>query len=54
MTDPQPTDPTAANELDEAVDAAEQHQQAEQDADPDEHVVVRDPETGGTREERAQ
>ena len=54
MTDPQPTDPASANELDEAVDAAEQHQQAEQDADPDEQVVIRDPETGRTREGRAQ
>lgn len=54
MTDPQPTDPAATNDLDEAVDAAEQHQQAEQDADPGEHVVVRDPETGETREEPAQ
>lgn len=54
MTDPSPTDPRAADELDEAVAAAEQHQQAEQEADPDEHVVVRDPETGETSEEPAQ
>ena len=54
MTDPAPTDPNAAEELDEAVEAVEQHQQAEQDADADEHVVVRDPETGHLSEEPAQ
>ena len=54
MTDPNPTDPRAADELDEAVAAAEQHQQAEEDADADEHVVVRDPETGRVAEEPAQ
>ncbi|MFD4420597.1 hypothetical protein ACFWN7_03720 [Agromyces sp. NPDC058484] len=59
MTDPNPTDsrpsdPNAATELDEAVAAAEQHQRAEEDADADEHVVIRDPETGATKEEQAQ
>ncbi|WP_169053998.1 hypothetical protein [Agromyces sp. H66] len=54
MTDPNPTDPSAADELDEAVDAAEQHQRAEEAADPDEHVVIRDPQTGETAEEPAQ
>jgi hypothetical protein len=54
MTDPGPTDPRAAEEMDEAVAAVERHQQAEQDADPDEHVVVRDPDTGATSEEPAQ
>ena len=54
MTDPSPTDPNAAEELDEAVDAVEEHQRAEEDADPDEQVVIRDPETGETRKERAQ
>jgi hypothetical protein len=54
MTDPAPTDPNAAEELDEAVEAVEQHQQAEQDADADEHVVVRDPDTGHLSEEPAQ
>jgi hypothetical protein len=54
MSDPNPTDPSAADELDEAVDAAEQHQQAEEDADADEHVVVRDPDTGHVSEEPAQ
>lgn len=54
MTDPSPTDPNAADELDEAVEAAEQHQRAEEEADPGEHVVIRDPETGETAEEPAQ
>lgn len=54
MTDPSPTDPNAADELDEAVEAAEQHQQAEEDADAGEHVVVRDPDTGQVTEEPAQ
>lgn len=53
MTDPGPTDPKAADELDEAVAAAEQHQQADQDADADERVVVRDPDTGHVMEEPA-
>ncbi|WP_448005549.1 hypothetical protein [Agromyces bauzanensis] len=54
MTDPNPTDPNAADELDDAVDAAEQHQRAEHEADPGEHVVIRDPQTGETTEEPAQ
>jgi len=54
MTDPGRIDPNAANERDEAVHAAEQHQRAEEDADAGEHVVVRDPETGETKEEPAQ
>ena len=54
MSDPDPTDPNAGDELDQAVDAAERHQQAEEDADADEHVVIRDPETGRTTEEPAQ
>jgi hypothetical protein len=54
MTDPSPTDPDAADELDEAVEAVEQHQRAEEDADAGEHVVIRDPETGETTEEPAQ
>ena len=54
MSDPNPTDPSAADELDEAVAAAEQHQRAEEDADTDEHVVVRDPDTGQVSEEAAQ
>lgn len=53
MTDADPTDPTA-EDADRAVQAAEQHQRAEENADPDEEVVVRDPETGATSEERAQ
>jgi hypothetical protein len=52
MSDVDPTDPNA--EADQAVEAAEQHQRAEQDADPDEQVVIRDPETGAISEERAQ
>jgi hypothetical protein len=54
MTDPSPTHPDAADELDEAVEAVEQHQRAEEDADADEHVVIRDPETGEIAEEPAQ
>lgn len=54
MTDPSPTDPNAADELDEAVEAAEQHVRAEEDADANEHVVIRDPETGEVAEEPAQ
>jgi hypothetical protein len=54
MTDPAPTDPNAAEELDEAVEAVEQHQQAEHEADPGERVVVRDPDTGHLSEEPAQ
>lgn len=53
MSDPDPTDPTV-DEADEAIQAAEQHQHAEENADPDEEVVIRDPETGATTEERAQ
>jgi hypothetical protein len=53
MSDVDPTDPNA-EEADQAVEAAEQHQRAEQDADPDEQVVIRDPETGAISEERAQ
>ncbi|MFB9310548.1 hypothetical protein BJY17_000004 [Agromyces hippuratus] len=54
MRDPDPADSSGSDQLDEAVEAAEQHQQADEDADPNEHVVVRDPETGRLREERAQ
>ncbi|WP_308799104.1 hypothetical protein [Agromyces silvae] len=54
MTSPDPQDPAAADELDEAVRASEQHRLAEEDADPDEDVVVRDPESGALHEERAQ
>lgn len=53
MTDPNPTDPNA-DELEKGVAAAEQHQRADQDADADEKVVIRDPETGATKEEQAQ
>jgi len=54
MSDPNPTDPTAADELDEAVEAAEQHQRGEEDADSGDHVVIRDPETGVVSEKAAQ
>ena len=54
MSDPDPTDPKAADELDAAVAAAQRHQRAEEDADADEHVVIRDPETGDVAEEAAQ
>ena len=53
MSDVDPTDPNAEEAV-QAVEAAEQHQRAEQDADPDEQVVIRDPETGAISEERAQ
>jgi hypothetical protein len=53
MSDFDPTDANA-EEADQAVAAAEQHQRAEQDADPEEQVVIRDPETGAISEERAQ
>ncbi|MBT2498093.1 hypothetical protein J7E25_03195 [Agromyces sp. ISL-38] len=49
-----PEDPNAAEELDAAVHAVEQHHRAEEDADPEERVVVRDPETGEISEEPAQ
>jgi hypothetical protein len=54
MTSADPQDPAAADELDEAVHASEQHRLAEEDADAEEDVVVRDPETGDVHEERAQ
>ncbi|MDR5699775.1 hypothetical protein [Agromyces aerolatus] len=54
MTSPDPQEPGAADELDEAVQASEQHRLAEEHADPDEEVVVRDPESGDLHEERAQ
>jgi hypothetical protein len=54
MRDPDPTESNTDDELDRAVDAAEQHQRAEEAADPDEQVVIRDPETGRTSEEPAQ
>jgi hypothetical protein len=54
MSDQRPTDPDAADELDEAVEAVEQHQRAEEDADAGERVVIRDPETGETTKEPAQ
>lgn len=49
-----PEDPNATAELDAAVHAAEQHHRAEEDADPDERVIVRDPESGEISEEPAQ
>lgn len=54
MSDPAPTESGSGDELDEAVEAVEQHQQAEEDADPNEEVVIRDPETGRITEEQAQ
>jgi hypothetical protein len=53
MSYPDPPD-SNAEEADQAVAAAEQHQRAEHDADPEEQVVVRDPETGALSEEQAQ
>jgi hypothetical protein len=53
MSDFDPTDANA-EEADQALAAAEQHQRADEDADPDEQVVIRDPETGAISEERAQ
>ncbi|WP_165906118.1 hypothetical protein [Agromyces badenianii] len=54
MSDNDPSVSSPGDELDQAVDAAEQHQRAEEDADADERSVVRDPETGRTFEEDAQ
>jgi hypothetical protein len=54
MTSPDPQDPAAADELDEAVRASEQHRLAEEHADADEDEVVRDADTGELHEERAQ
>ncbi|WP_157377152.1 MULTISPECIES: hypothetical protein [Agromyces] len=54
MRDPDPTESNTDDELDRGVEAAEQHQQAEEHADPHEQVVIRDPETGRTSEEPAQ
>ncbi|MFF2494597.1 hypothetical protein [Agromyces sp. NPDC058064] len=54
MSDERSDDPGEQDEQDAALRAAEQHQRAEEDADADERVVVRDPETGRTSEEEAQ
>ena len=54
MSDPQSGDPGTERDLNEAVRAAEQHAAAEENADPNERVVRRDPDTGETREEPAQ
>ncbi|MFE6965985.1 hypothetical protein ACFVAJ_12775 [Agromyces sp. NPDC057679] len=51
MSDVRSDEPGAQDEQEAALRAAEQHQQAEEDADADERVVVRDPETGRISEE---
>lgn len=52
--DPDPTKQGEQDVADEAVAAAEQHQQAEEAADEDEQVVVHDAQTGTTEERPAQ
>ena len=54
MSDPQSEDPTADREMDAALEEAERKARAEEDADPEERVAVRDDETGRITEERAQ
>ncbi|GGI47992.1 hypothetical protein BCL57_002946 [Agromyces flavus] len=54
MSDPQSDDPTTDREMDAALEEAERKARAEEDADPEERVAVRDDDTGGITEERAQ
>lgn len=54
MSDPQSEDPQTDREMEAAVDEAERKARAEEDADPDEQVAVRDDESGRITEERAQ
>jgi hypothetical protein len=53
MSDPQSGDPETERELDAAVAEAERHARAEEDADPNETVAVKD-DSGGITEEPAQ
>ena len=53
MSDPQSDDPTTDREMDAALEEAERKARAEEDADPDERVAVRDEDTGGSTEARA-
>lgn len=52
--DPDPTKQGEQDLTDDAVAAAEQHQQAEEVADEDEPIVVHDAQTGTTEERPAQ
>ena len=54
MSDPQSEDPRTDREMDAALEEAERKARAEEDADSDERVAVRDEESGGITEERAQ
>jgi hypothetical protein len=54
MSDPQSDDPTTDREMDAALEEAERKARAEEDADPDERVAVRDEDSGRITEERAQ
>ena len=54
MSDPQSDDPTTDREMDAALEEAERKARAQEDADPQERVAVRDDETGEISEERAQ
>ena len=54
MSDPQSEDPQADREMEAAVDEAERRARAEEDADPEERVAVRDAGSGRITEERAQ
>jgi hypothetical protein len=53
MSDPQSGDPETERQLDAAVAEAERHARAEEDADPNETVAVKD-DSGGITEEPAQ
>lgn len=52
--DPDPTKQGEQDLTDDAVAAAEQHQQAEEVADEDEPIVIHDAQTGTTEERPAQ
>ena len=54
MSDPQSDDPTTDREMDAALEEAERKARAEEDADPEERVAVRDDDSGRINEERAQ
>ena len=54
MSDPQSEDPTADRKMEAALEEAERKARAEEEADPDERVAVRDEESGRISEERAQ
>ena len=54
MSDPQSEDPQADREMDAALEEAERKARAEEVADADESVAVRDEASGRIGEERAQ